>query len=188
MGHLVPEFPDTQICESPPGGCLNDPVFGLSEAISTTLDEQVEGKRQAGDAVREDAVVDVAAGCVITGERRGLLPRFAAAAYVLVVAIREGLVTGNPKTLNEKKSEKYCRDALREVEVEASEAGKGAGHLVRHQIVSVYMSETEEPTIAGSSVFPGLIEPRWLYFRSPDYRVESSESHHVWVAFNRAKS
>jgi hypothetical protein len=67
MGHLMPKFPDAQICESPPGGCLNDPVFGLSEAISTTLDKQVEGKGQARDAVREDAVVNVAAGCVITG-------------------------------------------------------------------------------------------------------------------------
>jgi hypothetical protein len=60
-------------------------------------------------------------------------------------------VTGNPKTLNEKKSEKYCRDALREVEVEAAEAGKGTGHLVRHQIVSVYMSEAESLSLAGDS-------------------------------------
>jgi hypothetical protein len=52
----------------------------------------------------------------------------------LVVAIRQRLMTRDPKALDEKKGQEPRRDPLREVEVEAAKAGKGTGHFVRQQL------------------------------------------------------
>src|SRR5579863_2592876 len=115
MGHLVPEFPDTQPCISLPRGCLDDAVFGLAEEVETTLQKQVDGEGQPGHAVGENAVADVAAGGVVAGQRGRLLPGFAAAACVLVVVVRKGLIGRNPESLDEKEGEERCRYPLREV-------------------------------------------------------------------------
>jgi len=149
--HLVAEFPHTQPCASLPGRRLDDAIFRIAKVIEAALANQVESKRKASNPVGEDAVVNVAAGGVIAGEGRGFLPGLSTTTCVLVVTIREGLVTGDPKTLDQKKGKKHRRYALREVEVEAAKAGKRTGHLARHQVVSVYMGKMEGPSLAGDS-------------------------------------
>ena len=103
MGELVAEFPEAQLSRGGLTGGLHDPVFGLAEQIEAALDEEVEGKRQAGGAIGEDAVVDVAAGGEVAGQGRGLLPHLAAAAGVLVVAVGEGLAGDEPEALEREK-------------------------------------------------------------------------------------
>ena len=131
MRELVTKLPGADFA-----GLLDYAVFGLAEMIESALGEEVEGERQAGEAIGEDAVVDIAAGGVVAGERRGPLPGFAAAARVLVVAIAEGLMCGEPETLGEKKREKHRRDPLGKIEVEAADPGCNRCHEV-WQSVSV---------------------------------------------------
>ena len=128
VSHLMAEFPDAQFGVSLPVGGLHDAVFRLAEKIETALDKQIERERKAGDAIGEDAVVDVAAAGVVPGQRRRLLPCLAAAAGVLVVAVGERLMRGDPKTLGQKKGKQDRRDPLREIEVEAAKASKSVSH------------------------------------------------------------
>lgn len=72
--------------------------------------------------------MDIAAARVIASQRRGLLPGLAAAACVLVVAVRQGLMARNPKSLNDEKGEETRRDTLREVEVESTKTEESVGH------------------------------------------------------------
>ncbi len=123
MGQLVAEFPGADFAAT-----LNDAVFRLAEVIETALGEEIEGERQAGEAIGENAVVNVAAGGVVAGERRWALPGFAAAARVLVVAIAEGLMGGEPEALAEEKREQPRRDPLGKIEVEAADPAERMGH------------------------------------------------------------
>jgi hypothetical protein len=61
---------------------LDDAVFRFAEVVEGALGEVVEGEREAGEAIDENAVVDVAAGGVVAGDGGGALPGFAAAAGV----------------------------------------------------------------------------------------------------------
>ncbi len=133
MGELVTEFPEAQLSRSGLTGCLHDPVFRFAEQIEAALDEQVEGERQTGSAIGEDAVVDVAAGGEVAGQGRGLLPHLAAAARVLVVAVGEGLVGDEPEALDEEGCEQRRRDALGQIESKTAEAGKPVGHHDRER-------------------------------------------------------
>ena len=128
MGHLVAKFPYAQFGGALPRIGLHDTIFRLAEMIETTLDEKIDRERKAGDPVGEDAIVDIAAGGVVTGEGGRLLPSLASASRVLIVAVREGLMSGDPKALRQKKSKQDRRDALREVEVEAAKAGESMSH------------------------------------------------------------
>ncbi len=94
MGKLVAQFPGVDFA-----ACLHYAVFGLAEAVKAALDKQVERERQASEPISENAVVDIAAGGEVTGQRRGLLPRLAATAGVLVVTVRERLAADEEKTL-----------------------------------------------------------------------------------------
>lgn len=63
MGHLVAEFPGTQRA----AGFLHHAVFGLSEQIEGALGEEVQREREAGEAVAENAIANVAAGGIVAG-------------------------------------------------------------------------------------------------------------------------
>ena len=128
MGHLVAKFPNTHFCDALPARGLDDSVFRLAKVIKAALDEEIDGERKSGNAVGEDAIVDVAAGGVVASERGGLLPGFPSATRVLIVAIRKRLVSRYPKALYQEKGEEHRRDALREVEVEAAKARESMSH------------------------------------------------------------
>src|ERR1035437_1828809 len=72
--------------------------------------------------------MDVAAGGEITGQRGRPLPHLASAARILVVAIAECLVGGEPQSLHEEKGQHYRRDALRQVEMKAAKTSKPVSH------------------------------------------------------------
>lgn len=80
--------------------------------------DALDGEREAGGSVGEGSVVDVAAGGEVSGEGRGLLPDFAAAAGVGVVGVRKRVVVDDPKALREKDGEQHGGDLLRAVEAE----------------------------------------------------------------------
>ena len=69
-------------------------VLGLAEVVERALELEVKRERKAGKAIDENAVVNVSAGGVVSGQRRRTLPHLAAAAGVLVIAIAESLVGG----------------------------------------------------------------------------------------------
>jgi len=73
------------------GGGLHNAIFGLTKEVNCTLSEQIEAKRQAGNAISENAVVNIATGGEVAGKRRGAFPHLSPATCVLVVAIRESL-------------------------------------------------------------------------------------------------
>ena len=81
---------------------LHDAILGIAKKIEPALEEEIEGERKAGEAVGENAVVNVAAGGVVAGEGRRLFPGFAAAAGVLVVAVGKRLAAYEPESLEEK--------------------------------------------------------------------------------------
>ena len=107
----MPQLPWTQLaCD------LNDAVLGLAEAVENAFEFEVQSEGQAGEAIDENAVVDVSAGGVVTGKGGGTLPDLTAAAGVLVVAIAQGLMSGNPEALEEKECEQPRRNALRTID------------------------------------------------------------------------
>lgn len=53
-----------------------------------------------------------------------MLPHLATAAGVLIVALREGLMRGEPETLRKKDQQKNCGDALGKIESEAAKRAK----------------------------------------------------------------
>ncbi len=121
--HLVAQFPWADFA-----GDLDDAVLGLAEVVQDALDFEVDGEGKPGEAIDEDAVVNISAGGVVAGEGGGPLPDFAAAAGVLVVAIAEGLVGDEVEALEEKKGEQTRRYALRKIEAEAANPGEAMGH------------------------------------------------------------
>ncbi len=116
---------------------LHHPIFRFAEDIKRPLGKQVERQRQSSQAIRQDAVANVAAACEIAGQGRWLLPGLAAAAGVLVVAIREGLMARDPQTLQQKEQQKPRGDALGKVETEAAKAGKPVSHHERNSLSPV---------------------------------------------------
>jgi len=92
------------------------------------LGEKIEREGKAGGAVGEDAVVNVAAGGEVSGQRRGLLPDFAPAACVLIIGVGQVLTRDQPEALDEKNCEERRRYALRQIEVETAETGEPVGH------------------------------------------------------------
>jgi hypothetical protein len=107
---------------------LHHAIFGLPKVVKAALGEQIERKRETGDAVGEHSIVDVAATGVIAGERRRPLPHFAAAARVLVVAIAQRLVRREPESLREEREEHDGCDTLRQIEMKAAKASKAMSH------------------------------------------------------------
>ena len=87
MGHLMAEFPGAELAAL----LLNDAIFGSAKEIESALEEKIESERKPGEAIGENAVVDVAAGGVVAGKRRGLFPGFAAATGELVIAVGQRL-------------------------------------------------------------------------------------------------
>ncbi len=87
MRHLMAQLPGTELAAL----LLRDAVFGFAQQIEGAFRKQVQGQRQSGQPVRQDAVVNVAAGGKVAGQGRGLFPGFAPAARVLVIAVGERL-------------------------------------------------------------------------------------------------
>jgi len=90
MRDLMAKFPGADRAPS----FLEDAIFRLAKEVDGALSEEVEGERKAGEAVGEDAVVNVAAGGEVAGQRRGFLPGLAAAARILVVVTGQRLPPG----------------------------------------------------------------------------------------------
>jgi hypothetical protein len=107
---------------------LDDAIFRLAECVEGSLEKQIESEREAGEAIRKDAVVDVAAAGVIARERRWLLPYLTAATSVLVIEIRKCLAAREPQALREKERKKPGGNALGQVEAEAANQAKRASH------------------------------------------------------------
>ena len=133
MRHLMAQFPGAQLLtshhdEDLSPDPLHHPVFGLAEEIECALGQQIQSQRQPREPVGQNAVVNVAAGGVVAGQRRGLFPGFAPAARVLVVAVRQRLAAGEPKSLQEKQRQQPRRDALRQIEAKAAKHAKPKGH------------------------------------------------------------
>jgi len=133
VGHLMAEFPGAELA----AWLLNDAIFGSAKEIESALEEKIESERKPGEAIGENAVVDVAAGGVVAGKRRGLFPGFAPATGVLVIAVGQRLAADEPKTLEEKSCQECCRDPLRDIEAKAAKHAKAVSHYVRRNITSL---------------------------------------------------
>lgn len=107
---------------------LSDPFFRLSNEVKPSLGQQIKRKGQSRKAVGQNAVVNIAAGGEVPGQGRRFLPHFPSASCVLVVAVGERLVPGEPQALDEKKSQKSSRNTLRQIEAKAAEAREPVGH------------------------------------------------------------
>ncbi len=123
MRELVAKFPRTDFAI-----LLKDPVFGLSQMIESTLREEVQREGKTGEAIGENAVVNIAAGCVVAGQSRWALPGLASAARILVVAIAERLMGGEPQALCQEKGKQSRRNPLGKIEMEAANPAKRKGH------------------------------------------------------------
>ena len=86
MRHLVAQLPCADFA-----ACLNDAVFGLAEMVEPLLGKKIQSERQSCQPVGQNAVVNVAAGGEVAGQRRWPLPGFAPAACVLVILVCERL-------------------------------------------------------------------------------------------------
>jgi len=133
MRHLMAQFPGAQLA----AGILYDAILWTAKEIESTLDEEIEGERKPGEAVGQNAVVDVAAGGVVASERRGIFPGFAAAAGVLIVAVGQRLPADEPKPLQQEGRQECCRDALRQIEAEAAKHAKAVSHHVQSKLTSL---------------------------------------------------
>ena len=149
MGHLVAEFPGARLAAL----LLHDAILWTAKEIESALEEQVESERKPGKAIGQNAVVDVAAGGVVAGERRGLFPGFAAAAGVLVIAVGQRLAADEPKSLEEKGCQECGRDPLREIEAKAAKHAKAMGHYVQSNLTSLNgalgPSRATQPNLTG---------------------------------------
>ena len=125
----------SHVLGSPPG--LHHAVLGLAEQVQPALGQKVQRQRQSGQPVGQNAVVDVAAGGVVAGQRRGLLPGLAPAARILVVGVGQRLAAGQPESLHQKKRQHPRRDALRQIEAKAAKHAKPVGHRVRRNLTSL---------------------------------------------------
>ncbi len=125
MGVLVAQLPGADFAAD-----LNDAVLGLAKGVENAFVFEVDGKGSAGEGVDVDAVANVAARGVVANKGRGTLPDLTTAAGVLIVAIAEGLVGGEPEALNEKECEQPRRYALRTIEAKAANPGEGRDHSV----------------------------------------------------------
>ncbi len=118
----------SQVLSSP--GSLHKVVFRLADQIQRPLGQQIQRQRQPGQPVTQNAVVNIAAGGVVAGQRLRPLPGLASAAGILVVAIGQRLPPDQPKPLNEKKRQQTRRNALRKIELEAANPVQPKGHHV----------------------------------------------------------
>ena len=96
--------------------------------VEGALGGKVEREREAGQAVGEDTVVDIAATGKVSGQGRRLLPHLAPTAGVLVVTVRERLTAGEPQPLRQEEQQQPCGDALRQVEAKAAKTGEPVSH------------------------------------------------------------
>ena len=108
-----------------PGGAVEraagvEAIGGRAELVDGEQREALRGERETGDAVGEGAVaVEVAAGGEVSGERRGALPHFAAAAGEAIVGGGELLVADDPETLGEEDEEEKRGETLRPSDLDA---------------------------------------------------------------------
>ena len=133
VGHLMAELPGAELAAR----LLNDAIFGAAKKVESAVDEEVESERKSGEAVGENAVVNVAAGGVVAGEGRRPFPGFAAATRVLIVAIGQRLAAYDPESLEEKSCQQCRRDALREIEAKAAKHTEAMGHQVQRNLNSL---------------------------------------------------
>ena len=120
------KFPSTEVGGAVRAfGLLNDAILGLAKMVQAPFRQNVESQREAGEAVGEYAIVNIAAGSEVAGQRRRTLPHFAPATRILVVAIGERLAAREPKTLDENRG-----NALRQIETKAANHAKPEGHHV----------------------------------------------------------
>ncbi len=79
----------------------------------------LQGERQAGDAIPQGAVVDIAAAGEVSGERIWLLPHLPAAAGEIVVPRCEGLPMKYPEALRQEQEQQQGRELLGTLELKA---------------------------------------------------------------------
>ena len=137
MGELVAQLPGAQLGGAGVAHGLHDPVFRFAEQVEAALEQQVQGEGKAGQAIGQDAVMNVSAGGKVAGQGRRLLPHLASAARVAVVAVAERLVGDEPEALDEKGRKQARRYALRQIEMESAKAGERVGHHNRNVSTSL---------------------------------------------------
>ena len=126
----------SHVLSSPPL-LLHHAILRLAHEIEPALGEKIQRQRKPGQPVGQNAVVNVAAGGVVAGQRRRLLPGFAPAARVLVIDVRQCLAADEPESLHEKERQQARRDALRQIEAKAAEGLKPVGHANRADVTSL---------------------------------------------------
>ena len=107
---------------------LHHPVLRLAQQIEPALGQKIQRQRESRQPVGQYAVMNVAAGGVVAGQGRRLLPGFAPAARVLVIEVRQCLPADQPESLHEKERQQSRRDALRQIEAKAAKHAKSVGH------------------------------------------------------------
>ena len=116
---------------------LDHAILWLAQQIESALGQKIESERKPGQPVRQNAVVNVAAGGVVAGQGRWLFPGFASAARVLVIDVRQCLAADEPESLHEKEGQQSRRDPLRQIESKAAEGLKPVGHPYRADVTSL---------------------------------------------------
>jgi len=93
VGQLVSQFPGAQL-----RACvrLHHAIFRLTQPVQPALGQQVQGQRQPGQPVAQDSIVNIAAGGVVAGQGGRPLPGLAPAPRILVIAVAQRLMAGQP--------------------------------------------------------------------------------------------
>ena len=147
MSYLMTKFPGTELT-----GLLHHAVFGLAKVIEPALGEQVEAQGEPSEPVGKNAVVDIATGGVVADQRRRPFPGFAATSRVLVIEVSQRLAAGEPKSLEEKKRQQRCRNALRQIEAKSAKNAKPVSHYDRADTTSLngYAFASSELLVRGA--------------------------------------
>jgi len=129
MRKLVAELPRAYFAT-----LLHYLVFGFAKPVHCPLCGEIQSQRQSCKTIAQNAIMYVAAGGEVTGQRRRPFPHLATAAGVLVVAIGEGLVSGKPQSLDQKHHQQSGCDALRQIEAKTAEDAKPVSHSVQSNV------------------------------------------------------
>ena len=78
---------------------LHYAILRLAREIEPALGQKIQRERKPRQPVRQNAVVNVAAGGVVAGQRRRLFPGFASAARVLIINVCQRLAADEPESL-----------------------------------------------------------------------------------------
>ena len=131
--HLMAQFPSARLAAR----LLYDAILRLAHEIKPALGQKIQRERKPGQPVRQNAVVNVAAGGVVAGQRRRLFPGLASATRVLVIEVSQCLAADEPESLQQKEGQQGRRDPLRQIESKAAQGLKPVGHANRADVTSL---------------------------------------------------